>query len=56
LRYEKDEILDNTNKDDQDLDKVLELIKKKDIDYLFSYSLITKTNLISAYADNKYKD
>jgi hypothetical protein len=54
VRLEPDDVLDCTFVEQENIEKIVEIVKNRDIDYILSYSLITKSNILMQtknYAD-----
>ena len=51
VRLEPDDVLDCTFVEQENIEKIVEVVKNRDIDYILSYSLITKSNILMQTKD-----
>jgi len=55
VRLKPDDVLDCTLVEQENIEKIVEVVKNRDIEYIMSYSLITKSNILMKtkdYLDN----
>ena len=51
VRTEPDDVLDCRFVEQENIEKIVEVVKNRDIDYILSYSLITKSNILMQTQD-----